>query len=366
MKTSEVNSARPRLPFRGVRTASTLVFPRPPGGWPTDIHGIAHGIVGGYRWLIGWLVGLLRTVFFLPFRSHRSIIPETIYRTSASTLFSEDGLNGPMTDDMPKGKRNTGIEFDPVRLAASMVKVPGSELLIPAAAAPQPIELWQLVVTGNIDARQHHPLWYHIIECINKDELEYAKQTLVAVGLPTVVGQATMSQTSMCQFDAGPFSVITVADKWTIQTAKRENCGRMINVASVVFKKLNELYVSAYGVNKLFDLKLSSTTSGQFLSDRISSAGLAIKKGKGSGQITHTQNLNGSDVLIQLSQSPTGDRWLHVLHNRHHPLVYDEAKYIDLGELLNQNAESDWSSASQYGSELAEQLAHAEGMAHGE
>ncbi len=95
MKTGEISQ---RLPFRGVRAASTLVLPGPSGGWPTDVHGIAHGILGGYRRLIGWLVGLLRRVFFLPFRRHGVIIPQ-FQRSLNGDCRMADPIKLPTLDD---------------------------------------------------------------------------------------------------------------------------------------------------------------------------------------------------------------------------------------------------------------------------
>ena len=254
---------------------------------------------------------------------------------------------------MAKNRPKSSPLMDRLRAAAEKVQF----------AAPPKIEItardqdehWQIVVTGTIDTRQHSPNWYRLIECISEAELEEAKKTLTVVQVPipapaTGVGR----QPNVCQFDTGQFAIIVVPDRWIIQTIHEHQRARIAEVASIVFRRLNEIYVSAFGVNRLRAVRTHPLLSKQFLADRLARTGLAFPAGKGSGQVTYT--LNGDvDTNITVFPSPVEEHRLTVTYNRHHQIIPQEG-YYDVGEMITKSAEPDWASAADYASQLTEEI----------
>jgi hypothetical protein len=230
----------------------------------------------------------------------------------------------------------------------------------PTPTAAHPIEVWQIVVVGNIDLRQHHPYWYRQIEAITESEMAAAIKSLQALIVPTPPGAPP--QATFLQFDIGEFIVNVIADRWIIQTDKEAVCPRMVAVASLVFKKLWEISITAFGVNRTWTLKLSTVTAAQFLGDRLRQTDLALPAGKSSGQFFFADIAADFTTNYTLLPSPVNDKSLLVTYNRHHAIVKAAGKpnYFDLGDLINGCAESDWKSAIQYRAELERCVVKAE------
>src|SRR5580692_2634049 len=119
---------------------------------------------------------------------------------------------------------------DRVASAIASIELPKAHSVIPAEHEP---DLWQIVVIGTIDPRQHQPGWYRLIGCLSDEEQKVANRSLLVVGFPTQLGLA--SQAGTCQFDAGPFSVTVTPDRWVIQTLKENEREKITEVAIRVF-----------------------------------------------------------------------------------------------------------------------------------
>ena len=98
---------------------------------------------------------------------------------------------------------------------AGALVLPKPEIVIPVPAT----DLWQIVVIGAIDTRQHSPQWYRIIEAITDNELKSAMTTLAGVIFPVLPTSMTLGvppPPAFGQFDVGPFAISVVPDKWTV------------------------------------------------------------------------------------------------------------------------------------------------------
>ena len=235
---------------------------------------------------------------------------------------------------------------------------------VPVVAHPKEVDLWQIVVTGTIDPRQFGPLWFQLIGCINEQEFLAAQRSLVVVGIPpqgqSPLPMGAIPPINLCQFDVGPFAVIVTADRWTIQTASEDQRGRILDVTVVVFRKLNEIYVNAFGVNRLFGVSTSTSTAKEFLASKVAAADFGLPEGNAESQISYTQHRPDFDTMIQLTASPLDPRRVNILYNRHHPIKTPAQGYFDVGEMLIDVAESDWNSALEYRTRLGESIARAE------
>jgi len=251
---------------------------------------------------------------------------------------------------MPKPEKKGKGASDRLKAATESV------VALPAVGPIEPVDIWQIVVVGNIDFRQHHPYWYKYIGCLTDAELVVANKSLTA--LPNILGQNPPG--GLVQFDAGAYSLTVVSDKWMIQTTIESNVGRIVDVVSVVFdKRLDDTGVNAYGINKIWCAKLAGITAKQLLANKLSATDLALPKGNAEANLVYNRHFEDSSTAIHLSPSVFGDGYLLVMYNRHHPIEKQPEGFhrFDLGKLVKENADSDWKSAADYAAELNDCIA---------
>jgi hypothetical protein len=257
-----------------------------------------------------------------------------------------------MTEKMPKVLGPLNPQSNVVELTE--VSHENAQTTVPPMG--QPIDSWHIAVAGNIDVRQHHPFWYHAINCISDGELPIGLNSLFVLPAPIFSRSGVVLGIGAAQFSVGQFIIDVIPERWMIQTWVEANCDRMIEVASVVFGKLNELPVTGYGINRSMFLDLGTTPAKQFLADQLAGAKLALPKGKSEAYIRYVEYLGNKETQIAFSATPSRENLLNVDYNRHHPTT-GFGGYFDLGSLLRENAKADWTSASAYGEELARLIA---------
>jgi hypothetical protein len=239
------------------------------------------------------------------------------------------------------------------RQATGALKAAADAVPLPSANVPQEQTFWQIVVVGHIDARQHLPQWYRLIDCISDIEMNAAVQSAAVLVMPPTPGLPTQASV---QFDAGPFLISCIPDKWAIRTVSEAHCVRMIDVASKVFAKLNEIAVTAYGVNRVFSLSTPGSAK-QFLADRVMQANLALTKGDSECNLMYVTHYEESDTLIAVGPSALDVNALQVTYNRNHRITTSSG-YFNLGGLLKRDADPDWQAAAEYSSALARAISN--------
>jgi len=250
--------------------------------------------------------------------------------------------------------------FERLKEAASSVGLPSSELVIPPAPKKSPIDNWQIVVAGHIDPRQIFPTWLQLIGCIDENECSIGKASLQMAAFPKPsLGFSGPALAGFVQFDVGPFAVTVVPDKWIIQTVTEKYCSRLVDVTAAVFTKLNEIYVSAFGINKNWTVVLKSIAAGKFLADKLAASGLPWPVGNAEGQVIYKATTGDLETNISIGPSELDKDWLNISYNRHHAIV-GHAGYYDVGKMIREQAENDWSSAVQYGAELTASIPRVE------
>jgi hypothetical protein len=257
-------------------------------------------------------------------------------------------------------KNRQKISADRIKQAVSKVNLNRPDTMVAIA----PLDIWQIVVVGNIDPRQHFPHWYRLIESITDEELATALKMLTAVAVPGPMDARMPKQVFLLHFVVGYFDILVTQDRLLVHTANENNCNRMLDVASNVFKRLNEISIVAYGINRELSLKMDKMTAKTFLANTLSSSDLALPKGPAEGQIIYALHLGSTDTLITLVPFPPAGQWLHIVYNCQHNISRPSNSlptYFDLGQLIRDNANSDWKSATQYGSDLAGCVRRAQG-----
>ncbi len=222
--------------------------------------------------------------------------------------------------------------------------------------AKKPLEAWHIAVRGTIDLRVHHPEWYRRIGCISDSELDEGMKSLLMVG-------DQHKQAGVMQFDVGRFAINVIPDRWMVQTVTEANCDRLIEVAVEVFKHLQGISLTAYGINKTLILELKTKSAKQFLADQLLGSKLALQPGNADAFLAYAARHDDADTQIWFNQSTASEKWLVVDHNRHHP-IDPPSRDVDLGSKLQQHAKADWITATNYRAKLA--LAIGEGEENGE
>jgi hypothetical protein len=212
--------------------------------------------------------------------------------------------------------------------------------------------MWQIVVAGNMDPRQHVPQWYQLIGCINSDE--------------TKAGVATfgLGVQSEFLFDVGAFAISVDAHKWTISSIHPENRARMVQIASVVFDRLKELAIPAYGINRWIILKPGMSRPDRIVANMIAEAAMGFSRGEATCQIDFRKTEDKFETYVKVAPSVIALDELVVIYNRHHPIP-PQSGYYDVGPMIQRDAEPAWQAADEYGHAFSERLKGASEAHHG-
>jgi hypothetical protein len=201
---------------------------------------------------------------------------------------------------------------------------------------------WYLVVAGHIDYRQHTPLWYKLIDAINDEEFENAKRTLLFNPPPTMIG---------IRFDAGDFSLNCQPDRLELATKYKAKRSRLIDVASLVFKKLWEITTIAYGFHSQLVLPTRLSDAPRTLYERMSPANIGLSDFNDRIDIEYKVKNTKSDssaTLITVGGSPFSRSDIILTCVKEYA-VGEQKGYYDISDLMRPKAEADWQAADDLG-----------------
>jgi hypothetical protein len=226
------------------------------------------------------------------------------------------------------------------------------------ATAPVLESHWYIVVVGNIDFRQHTPLWYSLIGAINEQEFGQAQKTFLVNPPPTMIG---------FRFDVGDFSLNCQPDRWEIASKYRQKRDRMIDVASLVFKKLWEISVRAYGLHSQLNLPTEARDAQRVLSERMSLTGLGFPDFKDSVECQYVLKNEAKDhssaTVINITGSPLKKSDIVLTYVQEYS-VAQQPGYYDIGEMIRPKAEPGWQSADDFGATIVGKINGFSGEIH--
>lgn len=219
-----------------------------------------------------------------------------------------------------------------LRESLQRFKKPAEKTLAPKVTI-EVLPFWQIVVIGHIDFRQHTPVWYGQIGAIDEIEKKAASQSFTIDGpLPLTF-----------EFDTGKFRVKCMQDRWEIFTGQQDQKSRIIEVADVVFKKLNEMHVTAFGMNTQQPIRTKHKDVAKRLADLVIGAGIGLPRFANEREANIAlKNVTGDDsAVINVARSPAEATDLMVMYNREHRIVNVKG-YFDLGDMIRERANDAW------------------------
>jgi len=228
-------------------------------------------------------------------------------------------------------------------------------------AATIPFEnFWNIVILGEIDYRQHSPVWYDLIGVLNKEERVRADKSFLASLGPSM-------GTPVFRFDIGLFSIVCLPDRWEILTKDRQQQKRIVDVACLVFKKLWEIPVTTVGFNSQVVLKTKFKNAQEILAEKMRRAGLGFPqlKGKPDSQFVFRNTGEASSTVINLIGSSLNASDVILSYNREFPIrpKFKEG-YYDAAEWIVPNAQTSWAEADEVGNGVLHALNSAPEVKH--
>jgi hypothetical protein len=225
------------------------------------------------------------------------------------------------------------------------------------AIPPAPLlkEAWSIVVAGNIDPRQHHPLWYQQIGCLSEEECKAAMAKPLAITPP------------FATFDTGTLLVVAQEDRWHIQTSDPNSRARLIEITDTVFKKLWEAPVIAFGINCRLFSKTRAMNVTPILTKKLLGAGLGLPlDASADTKIVWSAPTTDYTSTASIGTMPIAQDHVLITYDRHHPIPRSpELKYFDLGEFVAKFAMRAWDDARAFLSGVVDEINRSAELNHG-
>jgi hypothetical protein len=211
----------------------------------------------------------------------------------------------------------------------------------PAIVLPR--DTFIVTVAGAMNPAIHHAQWYRAIGAIDETELQ------AALKLPNIATTPTLSQV---QFGEPQLTVVCQPLQWSIQSQSSESWERLIHIASLVFSKLNETPVTAYGFTEQRHKDTEAADVKETLGLLITSLNLGFPLGKTTGS-TIQLNIQEEDhqVVGLIQPSALSERAVFGFYNRTFPSPRG-IDYFDVGLLLKERYSRFGEAANQFFSDL--------------
>jgi hypothetical protein len=196
---------------------------------------------------------------------------------------------------------------------------------MPDPTPPPPRELHSIVVLGAMNPRLHHPQWYREIGAIDETELQSALSETMNV-TPTF---------TQFQFGNPPIVISSQADFWQIQLTEEKLWPRMVEMASIVFAKLDETPVSAFALNTQLHRDTSATDVKALIARVLVNLNFGLPTGKSEGA-DMTVNAIEDDYTVAMSvqASLLSERAVFVFYQSQYPTSAAARRHFELGSLL--------------------------------
>ncbi|MFZ0772616.1 MAG: hypothetical protein WCA49_06485 [Candidatus Sulfotelmatobacter sp.] len=197
---------------------------------------------------------------------------------------------------------------------------------MPDAEATAPRETYTIGVTGSMNPAIHHAQWYRTIGAIDEAQLQAALQNPF---------NSTAQFLSQVQFGAPPLTIICQPENWWIQSTDSNSWPRMLDVASIVFARLNETPVTAYGFTAQQHIDTDCPDTKTILGSSLRELRLGLPTGKVTGT-NATISVVEEDFTVHASiqASLLSERAIYVFYQAQYQAPATPGRYFDLGELL--------------------------------
>jgi hypothetical protein len=198
-----------------------------------------------------------------------------------------------------------------------------------AGSAPAPRETYFVIVSGAMNPAIHHAQWYRNIGAIDEAELQ------ASLRVPT---NSTSPLLSQVQFGSPPLTVICQPETWWIQSSNASSWLRMLDITALVFARLNETPVTAYGMTSQRHLDTVAPDTKSVLAESIWELKLGFPEGARKSSASNiTLSVIEEDYIVSVSLQPSllSERAIFVFLNCQYPSPKGPTGgYFDLGVVL--------------------------------
>ena len=202
---------------------------------------------------------------------------------------------------------------------------------MPDAVAAAPRETYFIAVAGSMNPAIHHLQWYRTIGAIDEAELKAALQ------IPINQTSALLSQV---QFGSPPFLITCQPEQWWIQSSDVNAWPRMLDIAALVFARLNETPVTSYALSAQKHVDTDSPDTKSPLAETLWELNLGLPRGKSTAS-NITLSVIEEDFVVHtsLQASALSERAIYVFYQHLYqspqaPQGAATGGYFDLGVLL--------------------------------
>ena len=193
-------------------------------------------------------------------------------------------------------------------------------------AGNAPRETFFIGVTGSMNPAIHHAQWYRTIGAIDESELQ------AALRVPTNSTTAFLSQV---QFDTPPLAVTCQPETWWIQSTDVELWPRMLEITSLVFSRLSETPVTAYGFTAQRHIDTDCPDTKTLLASSLRELRLGLPTGKSIGtNVTISVVEEDFSVNASIQASLLSERAIFAFYQTQYQAPTAPGRYFDLGALL--------------------------------
>jgi len=197
---------------------------------------------------------------------------------------------------------------------------------VPIAGPPR--EAYYVVVGGAMNPAIHHPYWYRTIGAIDEAELQASLRNPLNTTGPVL---------SMVQFGSPALTVTCQPANWWIHSNDANLWSRMVEIAALVFARLNETPVTVFGFTSQLHIDTVDPDTKSVLAKSILGMKLGLPEGSGKSTSSNISlSVTDEDAVVNTSLQPSivSERAIFVSLNCQYSPPGVAPSYFDLGELL--------------------------------
>lgn len=185
---------------------------------------------------------------------------------------------------------------------------------------------FSIVVVGAMNPSIHHPFWYEILKALSQAEARDA-----------VGGGDLLVSPMVAQFSWSGWTMVCLPERWEMRTQDPESFGRVLELAILVFERLNDTPVKSFGIN-IDRVERKGESATRALARALSSAHLGVSADASDGSFSTSTTVEKERTLVRrtvtVSTSAKEPSVLRIANNFHHDVTLSEEGMFDLTPLL--------------------------------
>lgn len=178
---------------------------------------------------------------------------------------------------------------------------------------------FSIVVVGAMNPSIHHPFWYEILHALSQAEARDA-----------VGGSNLLVSPMVAQFSWSGWTMVCLPERWEMRTQDPEKFGRVLDLAVLVFERLNDTPVKSFGIN-VDRVETKSESATRALACALHDANLGVSADASDGSFSTSTTVEKTCTLLRrtvtVSVSAKAPSVLRISNNFHHDVVMEEGMF---------------------------------------